>query len=202
MRKYLLTSMVFLFVSCDINDNGDFSLNGFGYLIIIGIISLFIYAIIEGNNKEKKYNEELISKNINITEFINIGKYIGGHPEINDIVESTLVRKEYDNLCLYKSELYKVPFKIDKSEIKIDDIDNITIEDKTTIENKMTVGRVFLVGIYALAWKKKKKNEIAIVDIEWHKGKFKNNTLFCFEGKDSFQKANKTRNNIIKICDE
>lgn len=59
---------------------------------------------------------------------------------------------------------------------------------------------MILVGVFAFAWKKKKKNEIAFVEIDWKKGKFNNETMFCFEGENAVQRANKARNGIIKFC--
>jgi hypothetical protein len=67
------------------------------------------------------------------------------------------------------------------------------------MEKRITLGRVLLVGIFALAWRKKKKNELAFVTIEW-KEKFENSTIFSFEGQEAMQKANTARNELIKMC--
>jgi hypothetical protein len=48
-----------------------------------------------------------------------------------------------------------------------------------------------------LRGKKKKKNEIAFVTIEWEDGKFSHNTTFCIEGENASQRANALRNKFI-----
>ena len=57
---------------------------------------------------------------------------------------------------------------------------------------------MLLVGVFALAWKKKKKNEEAFLNINWTDGKYEHETLFQFEDKGAFQEANKVRNSLIK----
>jgi len=81
--------------------------------------------------------------------------------------------------------------------ISNDSITNIVIEDSSTIEKRVSFGRVFLVGIFALAWQKKKKNELAYLIIEWNDGRFDHETMFQFEGKDAMTKANTARNKLI-----
>ena len=85
-----------------------------------------------------------------------------------------------------------------KGAIPINSIKEILIEDATTIENKVTLGRVILVGIFALAWKKKKKNELSFVTIQWTKERFNHTTIFSFEGSNAMQIANKVRNRLIR----
>ena len=84
--------------------------------------------------------------------------------------------------------------------IVIENIKNITVEDASSIEKKITVGRLLLVGVFALAWRKKKTNELAFVVTEWNDGKFDHSTTFSFEGKEAMTKANTARNSLIKMC--
>ena len=60
--------------------------------------------------------------------------------------------------------------------------------------------KFFLVGIFALGWKKKKVNEQAFVVIKWKTGKFVNETIFMFENKGALQLANTARNFLVKSC--
>lgn len=94
-----------------------------------------------------------------------------------------------------------MPDRIFDAEIPIEAVSDITIEDASSIEKKITVGRIFLVGIFALGWRKKKKNELAFLVIEWKKGKFEHFTTFSFEGKEAFQNANTARNKLISYCE-
>jgi hypothetical protein len=51
-----------------------------------------------------------------------------------------------------------MPEKVINSAIELSTISNISIEDASSIDKKVTLGRVLLVGVFALAWRKSKKN--------------------------------------------
>ena len=127
------------------------------------------------------------------------GDYVGGHPEVDIKIPNVKVLKKDDTLILLRiNAVTQVPDTT--AQIPLSDIKNITVEDSSTIERKITVGRIFLVGVFALGWRKKKKNELAFVTVEWSDGKFAHDTLFCFEGHDAMNKANTCRNALIKLC--
>ena len=75
--------------------------------------------------------------------------------------------------------------------IPCDKVLNVNVLDSSTIENKITLGRVLLVGVFALAWKKNKKKEMYFLEIEWNDGGFDHN-------KQNQQRANTARNALIK----
>lgn len=79
---------------------------------------------------------------------------LGGHPSLDDTIPLCHAYKKGANLVLaQKLSLTEVP----GSEIPIADIDNITLQDASTIDKRITAGRMLLVGVFALAWQKKRK---------------------------------------------
>lgn len=196
MKKLLLFTMSLIFISCDIDEQGNTS-NGLGYFILIAVIAFVIYGITSTNN----YNKTIKDSGIDLSLYKKVGKYIGGHPEINESVDNVCILKYEGKLLLFILNPFKLPVVIPNSGISIADIDDITVNDASEIEHKITIGRIFLVGIFALGLRKKKKHEMAFVVIDWHKGKFNNSTTFYFEGKYAMNKANTARNELIKMCE-
>lgn len=167
------------------------------WIILIAVV-IFIFIVVAKNEKEtKESNKKLINAGYNLNNKVDTGKYIAGHPTIDDsITISCIVAKESKLFILNEvaSHSTRIQGSIEKSYIN-----NILVEDQTTIERRVTVGRMLLTGLFAFALKKKTKNELAYLVIEWNDGKFEHETIFEFEGKDSVSKANKARNTLIKI---
>lgn len=202
-RNYLLLLLcLFALTSCEYDDNGDASLSPIGWFIIIGFIVALICTAISSNKTKKKSTENLAKNGLSFADFKNVGMYAGGHPSLNDSIKNVFALKKEDKLIFYieKIEGVEMPEIIPNSEIPIKDITDIKLEDSSSIEHRITLGRLILVGVFAFAWKKKKKNEIASVTIYWSMGKFNQETIFIFEGKDAMQKANTARNELMKMC--
>lgn len=199
----LLAFLPILLTSCEFDDDGGLRLSGFGWFLIIGIVVFLIYAIVKGNEDSKVTKAKMKEKEMDYSQFISLGTYGGGHPNIDKTIENVYCRKEDNTLALYNIPVMNVsmPDRIFDAEIPIEAVSDITIEDASSIEKKITVGRIFLVGIFALGWRKKKKNELAFLVIEWKKGKFEHFTTFSFEGKEAFQNANTARNKLISYCE-
>ena len=207
MKKCFFMASCFITMmlsSCEFDSNGDAHISTLGWIIIVVVVVGFIAALISGSREASNTKEEMKRKKMDLSEFIEMGTYAGGHPTMNDAVEKIYARKEEGNIHFYKIDAYGIsmPQDIPNSDIPIDSITDITIEDATSIERRITVGRILLVGIFAWGWKKKKKNEMAFLIIEWKRGKFDNATTYSFEGKDAFQKANTARNKLISFCED
>ena len=188
--------------SCVVTDDGDFELTWI-FWVLLGV---FIFAVVLGAKDQKKTKAEMDSRGIKKSDFVKMGHIIAGHPDANDGVQNSLCQVKDGNIQFYNVKDYsmfdmeaEIPKRIQVM-IPIDAIEDISIEDKTSIENKITVGRIFLVGIFAWGWKKKKVNEQAFVVIKWKTGKFVNETIFMFENKGALQLANTARNFLIKNC--
>lgn len=188
--------------SCVVTDDGDFKLT-WVFWVLLGV---FIFAGVLGVKDQKKTKEEMSRRGIKISDFVKMGHIIAGHPDVDEGVQNSLCNIIDENIQFYTVKDYsmfdmeaEIPHKI-KVTIPINEIEDITVEDKTSIENKITVGRIFLVGIFALGWKKKKVNEQAFVVIKWKNGKFVNETIFMFENKGALRLANTARNFLVKKC--
>ena len=168
------------------------------WIILVVLIVVFVVIIVNSSSKEKEIRHQYKSEGFDLDKLVPVGTYVGGHPNKNETVEYCCVFKKDGDLEFYRRLIAEKPVKL--FAIKNESIKTITIEDATTMESKITLGRVLLVGIFSLAWKKKKKNEIAFVVIEWSDGRFDHSTTFSFEGKEAMQNANKARNSLIEMC--
>lgn len=165
-------------------------------IVIIGII-IFISSGISGANKLKENYAKFTELGYSLDTKIDTGKYVGGHPDINDPLPKSSIFPKDNNLEIMLESPTEIPIK--KGEIENSSVKNILVEDQSTVEKRVTVGRLLMTGIFAFAWRKEKKNELAYLTIEWNDGRFDHETIFEFEGYGSMQKANTARNNIIKI---
>ena len=168
------------------------------WTIVIILIVIFIIVGVNGQKKEKEIKDNYRSSGFDLDKLVKLGTYVGGHPDKNENADNCHVFKSGEILEFYRKVIAEKPVKL--FSIKNESIKAITVEDATTMEKKVTLGRVLLVGIFALAWKKKKKNEIAFVVIDWSDGRFDNATTFSFEGKVAMQQANTARNELIRMC--
>jgi hypothetical protein len=168
----------------------------FWTIVIIGLV-LFILLVITSSQKEQENNAKLTKLGYSLDMKIETGKYVAGHPDINDAITKTSIFPKNDKLVIMLEAPMAMPVR--KAEIANSNIKNILAEDQSTVEKRVTVGRLLLTGIFAFAWKKSKKNELAYLTIEWNDGKFDHETIFEFEGVGAMQNANTARNKIIKI---
>ena len=171
-------------------------------IAIVLVVLLLGYAATKYDEKKVgQANQQLEGQGLKLSDFKRYDKctYAGGHPDGNDNFEYVAVLPREESVRFYSmpvaNEIPRFMF-----EIKKDAIQGIELEDATTMENRVTLGRVFLVGVFALAWRKKKKNELAFVVVEWNDGRFGHATTFSFEGKDALQKANRFRNDLVAAC--
>lgn len=206
MKKclYFVSSFMLLILSsCETDSSGEIHLSSLGWLIVVGVVVFFVWAIISTNRRKSETAQEMVLKGMDFSDFVEMGTYAGGHPNLNETIDKIYCRKEDRNLKFYTIPIWEIsmPETVSSADIPLDTIADITIEDATSIEKKITVGRIFLVGIFALGWRKKKKNEMAFLVIEWKKGRFEHSTTFSFEGKDAFQRANTSRNRLISLCE-
>jgi hypothetical protein len=172
------------------------------WIIIIVAILIFLFAkqAKHINSKTEAANKSLLNRGIDVKKQISVGNYIGGHPDLDDVVpQCGLIKRESELVIIAQKkylDIHAIPEKI--ASIPIESIDNIEVLDKTEVENKVTLGRILLVGIFALAWKKKQVLEAAYITIEWRSGRFTHTTIFEIEGKESLIAAKKARNELIK----
>jgi hypothetical protein len=203
MKNFKLLSFFSLLLvvlqSCNFDDNGDPYITSFGWIIFISIPILIIIAAIVGSIQTSK--EKLICQKLDIDYDTNlqVGKYVGGHPDID--IEIPFIKLNFNDgyLLLLNYEINKDYIK---AKILLDDITDIVVEDASTFEKRVTLGRAVLVGVFALAWKKNTKKESTFLTITWKSGRFEHNTIFAFEGENTLNAANSLRNKLIKIIEK
>lgn len=191
-----LISLITL-ISCRINVDDEMELTSSGvafililiFIILILIVFPVLGVIINGGNTKKA--------GFDMSKLMRIGKYIGGHPSIDKFLHFCSMYREDDKLFICNNRPDMIPQKLGK--IPISAIKNILIEDSSSIERKITLGRVLLVGVFALLWRKKVKNEMAFLSVEWNDGRFDHTALFSYEGKNAHQKANIDRNSLLRL---
>jgi hypothetical protein len=168
----------------------------FWTIVIIGLVLFAILGMV-GRKKQEENNAKLVELGYSIETKIETGKYVAGHPDINDSIPKTLIFPKDNKLEIMLETPMEMPSK--KGEIENSLVKNILAEDQSTIEKRITAGRLLMTGVFAFAWKKKKINELAYLTIEWNDGKFDHQTIFEFEGVGSMQNANTARNKLIKL---
>lgn len=203
LLNLLLAFFSLIFVGCTIDDKGDFVVTPLGWIILVLFVILFICIGFSTEKERKITKQKMEEEGESFDNFKVAGMYVSGHPQLNDSIKNVAIKKENNILNLYTYNCFGVdyPVRIDNSSIEISSITDIKIEDATTIEQKITVGRMLLVGVFALAWRKRKKNEMAFLTIYWKFGRFEQETIFMFDGKEAIQKANACRNQLMALCE-
>jgi hypothetical protein len=164
-------------------------------LVIIVVIG-FVIAVVKGNQRFKDNLDSMESKGYRTDSMIDVGKYLTGHPDLDNAVNVVCVFPKDDNLDLFDSSTLKM---VNVATIKKESVKNVLVEDQTTIEKRVTVARLLLTGIFAFALKKKQVNELAYLILEWGDGRFNHETIFEFEGRNAITRANTARNQLIKV---
>jgi hypothetical protein len=194
----LVLLLPLLFASCQFDEAGDPSIAPWFWCVLGSAALMIVLLGVSGTKDVKHVEDHLKTKGLKPTNFKKCGNYVGGHPSLDKPIVGTAILRSDDVLKIYEFPFStKVP-KYMAADIPIAAIKNIQVEDASSLDKKVTLGRVLLVGVFALAWKKKKKNELAFVTIEW-KDRFEHQTVFSFEGKLAMQSANTARNSIISI---
>lgn len=164
-------------------------------LIVFVIIMIGIFA---ENKNEKDSEAYMKARGISKDRMIESQKYIAGHPGIDNPIVQTFLTFDKSNFSIYEYKTSidgRLPFEV--ARILKSNIKDVIAEDATTMEKRVTVGRLLVVGLFAFALKKNKKNELAYLTIKWSDGRFEHDTYFEFAGKDAMTKANTARNRII-----
>ena len=164
-------------------------------------IALIIFAI--KRIRKGKFLKHQFQQIYNLQDKVEMGTLVSGHPDVNERAILTVILNKEKNLEIFKNfsgNFTMHPIKI--ASIEKDKVSNVIAEDQSTIEKRITGTRLLLTGIFALAWKKKTKHELAYITIYWNDGKFDHETIFEFEGLNAMNRANLSRNKLIKLCNK
>jgi hypothetical protein len=157
-------------------------------IVILLVGGYFFYK----GYQTRKLQVDLKERGYDLTDYAFAGSLIGGHPDIDKGLKTCKLISNADKIAICN------PMLIPQGVIYKQAIKNVVFEDATTFGKRVSAGRVLLVGIFALAWRKKTKNESAYVIIDWTDERFEHSTSFLFEGKGSNTRANTCRNWLIK----
>lgn len=126
-------------------------------------------------------------------------KYLQGYPNV-DFPFDFIVEPNPEGLDFMDTSSYP-PKK--KFFIKKEDIINISVEDQSTIENRVGFARMMMVGIFALAWKKRSKVPLSFLIIEY-RNEFGDTqeVYFQSEQNNGFQEFTNLKYNIKKYWKE
>ena len=161
------------------------------FLIILIIFIAII--VIAGVSANKKRNEKCNELGITQNDLTQIGDYVSGHPNIDNSKNSVSYIISNNNI-----EFYDVQISL-LAKTPLEQIKDVYIEDASTIEKRISAGRLLLVGVFALAWQKNKKNEMAFLILKLNDGRFDHECIFQFNGKDAISTANAKRNVLIRV---
>ena len=198
-RLPLLLSIISLLESCQSNDYGSYhiSLIGWTFMGALGLIMFLILVLKKGVVKEGGHVNKSSVPGITLIDFEPMGNYLGGHPASDNVIASTVFRKNSD-CCLffYKDGSYSLPEY--KFKIKIRSFKNIFVDDLSSFEKKLISGAITLTKEASNLIKKKNDGQLAFITINWTDGQSDNSTVFSFEGKDAMQRANTAKDSFLQ----
>ena len=170
-------------------------------LFLLLSIAALIYLIYRAIKQIATNFRERKALGFKMKELLGSGKYTYGHPNIDKPLFPSYIRVWNENIEIYGLKNTKVPYIAGMIPMK--NITNITIEDASTIERRVTAARLLMTGVFAFAIKKKKKDELAYLVIEWmdsmwHK-EIAQMATFEFSEKGAMERCNKARNELIRL---
>ena len=164
---------------------------------IISVLILLCLGLISSIMASKKRKKACLQLGFNFSDLIDTGKYTYGHPDLDKPIEPTYMRVIDGKIEIYSIKNNTLPYLA--GTVPVEKITDITIEDASTIERRVTAARMLMVGVFAFALKKKKKEELSYLVIEWSDGKYKHATMFEFIKRGAMERSNKARNALIRL---
>jgi len=139
-------------------------------------------------------------KKYNVVNFIEVGKYVTGHHGIIKPIKNILISKSVNSFDIYERTPESI---IPKGKINFNNVKDIVLEDASTFEKRVTLSRLFAVGIFAFALRKKEAHNIFYITILCQNGRFDDTVIFEFAGKpSSAEEANTFRSFFVNSINE
>lgn len=200
MNKTIILFCAFLLTGCAVDDNNDFYITWEGKSVMAFLASMLAYVMISGKKMAKKVRRDLDRQGLTPADFIECGTYVSGHPALNGNIKDVWALVEDGQLKLYTSinPEYVMPEAVIGGYISAADITDVRLEDSTAIERRITPGRMLPEGLSGMARRKKRRNGLAFVSVVWSCGRFQQETVFMFGGKQALGKAETCRNRLMK----
>ncbi len=198
-RSIFLSLLLALLYSCQSGHFDSYNMSWIGWttLVVTGTILFILFVLKKGVVDETEDNLSAEAQMNSSAMFGSFGNYIGGHPAIQQPVPGILFRKN-SNCCLffYRNHDYNPPEL--KFKIKIRSFSNISVEDFSSFDKRRRNGGIKLTPEAEALLKKKKKDQTALVTIDWTDGESDHSTVFSFDGSDAVKKANTAKENLLQ----
>lgn len=163
------------------------SMNDSLLIFFFAILAVIVIVIVSLIMQNKKFQE------LQGIEKVAMGKYLIGHPNINNPkINVTCIITEQDLILIESmgAELGRIPRN---------SINSVLIEDKSKIESRITATRFLAIGLFAFAVKKKRKFKEFCLLIDWDDDNdARQNTIFEFSGNFAESLANIAANTLKK----
>jgi hypothetical protein len=191
-RLFLPIFLLPLIFSCQSNNPGSYQMSwtGWAFLAAVGIGVILVFILKKGVVSEADESRGKISE-IASDDFKPVGDYIGGHPEIPKPVPGIVFRRNNHCCMSFYSNHSDNPPEF-RFKIKAGSFRNISVEDRSSFEN----GNISLPDKTLSLLRKKSKDQLALLKIDWMDGESGHTAVFSFTGNDAMQKANKAKENL------
>lgn len=165
---------------------------------IVWLIIIFIVLLILGSHwansslkEEEKYKKEIKS----IDKITIYGKYLAG---FTNVKSGARISECYvnDKYLIFKKYIQNV----EVGRIPRDQINNLTVEDKSQITQRITVTRLLTLGIFSLAVPKKEEQQRSYLLIDWNNEEgARQNTIFEYLSRNGAYKLLNKLNQYVKV---
>lgn len=161
------------------DDKHPVLVGGILVFIVIGLPALYVASRVRGERQRLHGG----AADLGITQVRTAGAYVSGHPDRDELCTLTNVGIDERNF-VFVNHVGELLFRIPRDAPSAIDVVDATKVTETTMQ-KVTVGRVALLGIYALAFPKTttttKTVEKYVVGVTWkYNGTLEVTTCFAF----------------------
>ena len=173
------------------------------WFLIIPIIGVgVIYLIFRIRKQKEEYPIESESPEPvpNNMEIIEMERYAGGHPLLNDAIQPCIlcIQSSVLHLCSYTGESKGTITSL--MEIPVDDIIELRIEDSFTMMKKMTSERWKQVSKHFHGLENRRDEDVAFLVVEWQYELSTQQTYFAIESVgNAMEVALRKRNALMKF---
>ncbi|MGE5343104.1 MAG: hypothetical protein ACM3SY_16645 [Candidatus Omnitrophota bacterium] len=120
----------------------------------------------------------------------DFGKYLYGLSSQNNEISTTCYDKEKEFIFYSRNTSL--------GSIKKANIKRLAVEDRSTIERRITATRLLTIGVFALAFKKKKEHPSFYLTIEFLDGPIESQAIFEFQSMSAANAASQKIKNCLK----
>lgn len=200
-RLILLIFLLPLIFSCQSNDFEAYQMSwmGWGFMAAGGIGILLVFVFRKGIIEDTEENSLKI-QDLEAAGFKPLGNYVGGHPAIQRPVPGIVFRKNSHCCMFFYSNHTDNPPEF-KFKIKIGSFRNIVVEDNSSFNKGISSERSTLPGKALNIFRKKRKDQLALLKIDWTDGESIHSLKFSFEGNDAVQKAHDAKESLVQALD-